>query len=446
MGFIIDQTIVNIKLTDLGRQLLSQGNLSFDLFAVGDSEIDYEHYSEINFDASNARILRPKDAAPEILSFITREGVNSINSGETFNQLGAVVSNTSDITNTAPVRGFFTSGTTKSIISEANIAKQPDVAIQLSGVTGGTLVTLQQSITYGSNPTEPVVGDYFVVRWGNPDLTNTLGFDVDQPIPYIWYKIQEILSGTLAGNNLVVRVDKPTPNYSGYTGNALAGAVVYPNSNGRQVSGDSIQNYYGAPFITDFVSEAILAFIQNCDTPTIDVPIWNMHIVFRKDVEGIGVSGRTKGQYFSTEYSGFIQYIQNQVPTIERLGLIHYTNNSPSNNYGEGFVPDTVVVELPTIMDYRNSNKQIGMTLTAASLPLTLTGLSTTYQDLADQFGNIVGKVFLDLKMIVIEDQELLYALSYKSNRNWTLPPVSAGFNITNCPESDVNVIATVVP
>jgi len=35
---------------------------------------------------------------------------------------------------------------------------------------------------------------------------------------------------------------------------------------------------------------------------------------------------------------------------------------------------------------------------------------------------NRVGKVFPDLQIIVIDDQELVAALSYKSNRNWTLP------------------------
>ena len=35
---------------------------------------------------------------------------------------------------------------------------------------------------------------------------------------------------------------------------------------------------------------------------------------------------------------------------------------------------------------------------------------------------NPVGKVFPDLKMCVIHDEELVAAMSYKSNRNWTLP------------------------
>src|SRR5574343_94982 len=41
-----------------------------------------------------------------------------------------------------------------------------------------------------------------------------------------------------------------------------------------------------------------------------------------------------------------------------------------------------------------------------------------------DSNGNInrVGKVFPDYKMVIIDDDEIIAAMSYKSNRNWTLP------------------------
>ena len=35
---------------------------------------------------------------------------------------------------------------------------------------------------------------------------------------------------------------------------------------------------------------------------------------------------------------------------------------------------------------------------------------------------NRVGKVYPDSKIIVFDDQEIVAAMSYKSNRNWTLP------------------------
>jgi hypothetical protein len=47
-----------------------------------------------------------------------------------------------------------------------------------------------------------------------------------------------------------------------------------------------------------------------------------------------------------------------------------------------------------------------------------------------------VGKVFPNLKIVVIDNEELLAAMSYKSNRNYTLPDLSASF--TN-PPSECN-------
>jgi hypothetical protein len=45
---------------------------------------------------------------------------------------------------------------------------------------------------------------------------------------------------------------------------------------------------------------------------------------------------------------------------------------------------------------------------------------------------NRVGKVFPDQKIIVIDDEELVAALSYKSNRNWTLPAATTSLIIPN--------------
>ena len=44
------------------------------------------------------------------------------------------------------------------------------------------------------------------------------------------------------------------------------------------------------------------------------------------------------------------------------------------------------------------------------------------YRNLIDVQGNKVGKIFTNNKVIVIDDQELVAALDYKSNRRYTLP------------------------
>lgn len=45
---------------------------------------------------------------------------------------------------------------------------------------------------------------------------------------------------------------------------------------------------------------------------------------------------------------------------------------------------------------------------------------------------NRVGKVFPDSHLIVIDDEELIAAMSYKSNRNWTLPAPETGLIVPN--------------
>jgi hypothetical protein len=43
-----------------------------------------------------------------------------------------------------------------------------------------------------------------------------------------------------------------------------------------------------------------------------------------------------------------------------------------------------------------------------------------------------VGKVFPDLKIVVFDDDEIVAALNYKSNRSWTLPAPKVGTIIPN--------------
>jgi hypothetical protein len=54
---------------------------------------------------------------------------------------------------------------------------------------------------------------------------------------------------------------------------------------------------------------------------------------------------------------------------------------------------------------------------------------------------NRVGKVFPDAELIIFDDEEIVAALSYKSNRNWTLPAPKLGLLTPNscdsCPGTD---------
>lgn len=444
MAFILKEnlTTINIKLTSYGRKQLAEGKLNFSKWAVGDSEIDYTFFDNIGFDGFNANILRPKDQNPKIVYFIKTD-----EDADKFTSIPSVASQTNVITNTALERGFFdTSTSPKSLKIEPTFCKQADMQINISGVTGGTSLKIKKAPSYLSNLAEPQVGDYLLVKWANPLITaGTVTNLTNAPVPYIWYKI-ESRTGSLNGNNLVVTVDKPLPHFNGQGGSIAAGTFLYPNSNERAVSGDSVQTYYGSPLILDFYEDAVLTFLENCNSPSIDVGVWNMAIVFTEEVAGVTSTDRNYSHYYTKSFGGFVQYVQKISPTVKNIGIIHYTNNSPSNNYGESFHEDTPVLELPTVMWHYETGNTIGLTLTCGDSGKTLTDLNTRYYDLIDPYGNIVGKVFNDLKLFVIEDQELLFAMTYKANRNWTLPALSAGLNLVLCSTDVIHTTTTTLP
>lgn len=452
-----DPIVLNIKLTSKGRELLSKGQLTFKYYAIGDSEIDYEFNRNAGFNPFYSNILRPADRNPQQLSFIPRDL-----SGDSYNEITAVPCTPTTVVNQVQPIGFFNDNTTE-FLTDSDHVKQPDIAIAISGVTGGTQLLLQKAPTYQANPNEPAENDLLLIKWTNPLSISTTGYTVNKsfPTPYLWYRIQTIVSGSLAGNNLIVEVDRNLPNFSGITGGSnsiLAGAMVYYN----------FINYTGDTcYSTDETDDALIAFLQNCQCPTVTFPFWNMSIVFTENIAGVDpTEDKSFGDYNTKGFGGFVSYIQNQAKDDEnykrKLGVIHYTNNSVANTYGEGFYGDPLNVleasdiptlNIPTVMWHKSSGATLGLELRATGSLKYLTGvtksLNTRYFDLADPSGNIVGKVFYGLKIFVIEDQELLFAMSYKSNRSWTLPDygVDINANVTfGCPACLLQYTVTTVP
>ena len=60
MAYIIKNTsgLVNTRITDVGRQKLSQGNFKISYFQVGDSEVSYDKLPQ-TYNQSNSFLLEP---------------------------------------------------------------------------------------------------------------------------------------------------------------------------------------------------------------------------------------------------------------------------------------------------------------------------------------------------------------------------------------------------
>jgi hypothetical protein len=104
MSYIIktDPTIINIKLTTKGRELLSKGQLTFSSFVLGDSEIDYNLIKDINDTNFSESILRPVDKNPNIISYIPQ-----VSGGTAYNAISTVQSIPVVVRNTVDDIGFF---------------------------------------------------------------------------------------------------------------------------------------------------------------------------------------------------------------------------------------------------------------------------------------------------------------------------------------------------
>ena len=435
MSFIqkSDAIVINTKLTNAGRLLLASGSLTFKKIEFGDSEVDYDFLrnNETIIDGNDLIIMRPKDANPSIkypLPIIDGQA-------ETKSTITAVNPQTIPVINTASQRGFFTGSTNSGFTSFTTTAYIIDKRIiASSGVTGGTILKLDSASAV-------TVGNMLLIDWRNPKVsafTNTTGaIGEDYPRPFIWYKA---LSKDGSNN---VTVDKPLPNFSGQGGTVKSVVYVYPTNN-------AVDNYYSTGTSISYWNDNTLAFNSNCNISSDDVKVWNFNIIYKYAPAGV-TNGLIAPYYDSAIFSGFKEYIQGlgSKSNDTMLGIIHFTNKSISNYYGESFNGNTFKIDLPTIMYHNKSATTLGITLKSSGStltgakkiqPTTLTGFTTEYYDLIETTSlSIVGKVFNDLKIAVIEDQEILNAMSLKSNRSWTLP--DANFTLINSTSSQLPLL-----
>jgi hypothetical protein len=427
MSFIqkSDVVVVNSKLTNKGRLLLASGSLTFNKIEFGDSEIDYNFLRDNQniIEGNDLLILRPKDLNPNIQKPIPISDVST----ETKADITTITPEIRIVRNTANQRGFFTgiSETYTSLTTNQYIKGL--VTVDISGVTGNYDLTFNTTSSMTEN-------DMVLIDWRNPNLTsfNDLTGVISSTTPrlFIWYKILSITSNT-------VTVDKPLPNFDGNGDSIKSLGYVFPKNN-------AIDNFYSTGTSISYWNDNTLAFNSNCNIANDDVLVWNFNIVYKDTPAGIK-NGYIAQYYDGAVFSGLKQYLQPEIlsnsllnePNTGRtmLGIIHFTNKTINNYYGEGFSNNTFRISLPTVMYHAKIDTTMGIELVCQGLkktqPTQDPNFITEYYDLAESTSqNIVGKVFNDLKIAIIEDEEILAALSLKSGRNYTLP--DANFSTVN--------------
>ena len=548
MGFIIKNTagLINTRLTDIGREKLSQGNFNISYFQIGDSEVSYNTLPT-SYNQFDTVILEPSFNAQNS-SGVPQSNKSNVKypyyvDGVTGNTYGIpfMDSQISPVYNRAVMRGFFTGNTSADTISWSALtnnsyAINANYVVQMSSLDGTDTITLISSLSNPDSVREPAVGDIITIYYDGNGLTNcycvnlptptptptislssdgstptptptpssTNLYPCDSPVPsptpsktpcltpsasracplppppdclvdisscysMLTYRIVNICLG-------VVTLDRPTPNFTNLITDCYGRVIVYP---------PNMTTIYDSYTPSRHWNDNVINFESVNYTDEFDVKIWNMNIPWSENPAGLISSiskdytnfgsvaylgakeyfgyGSSSGQIdsSSTYYFNSFEDKINVTPEQQKaIGIIHYTNQTVDFFYGEKFAlqpfdpsnpADTTgearnfKVHIPWLMWHKNPNCCNGQTFWVdppgfedldlfqvqylqSTKNVDMNNPGMRYYHLWDTNANIdgipnrIGKVFPDDKLVVIDDEEIIAAMSYKSNRNWTLP------------------------
>ena len=278
-----------------------------------------------------------------------------------------------------------------------------------------------------------------------------------------------------------ITLDRDTPDFGVNAPHCFARVLVYP---------EKFTDLYDSITPLAHWNENVINYESICAIDEFDVKVWNMNIPWSENPAGLNPNFyKGYDQFGSITYLGTKEYLgyasssgQNFTSEVyivnslddkivitpeeqKAIAIVHYTNNTIDNFYGEKFALEPFnpltqnetsgfarefKVTLPWLMWHKNPDCCQGQTfwvdppgfddLTVTGSPLFKVQhmTSTKNEDMnypgmryynlwdnnpnADGYPSRVGKVFPDQKLVVFDDEEIIASMSYKANRNWTLP------------------------
>jgi len=445
---------LSARITQRGRNSIAKGNFVISYFQVGDSEFDYTS----PFTGLTGLSGRPHQS---VFSPFDKEGgvkypyqLDST-SGSTTYGVPVEFSTTETLRNVMGPAGFVTdykeydavecTGTTIECTTQM---------IPLSGITGTTSIVV---------PTGASFNDCEFITVAFTTFTGT-----DPLHPVISGQSSSLVYQVMSVSGNTITVDRNLPNFSGCSGNAQvicnSCENEYPisplNSNCRPEEIDPSQqlNSWTMNIVWD---KKPIGF----DVPSADENLTgftsNKHVSTKQFLGYTTSSGQTwvnsTGGTITGVTSYYNSYDEKVIVTPEEqrcIAIIHYSELGDLKNDPERFfkyddyistndvdaealledADDNIITDLdyfevyiPFIQYHRNTGTTIGALFTMDTTDYFMKSLKNSnqllkFRYLLDEQNYRVGKVFVNNKTIVFDDQELVAVLDYKSNRKYTLP------------------------
>ena len=450
---------LSVRITQKGRNYIAKGNFNISYFQIGDSEFDYTP----PFNNLTGLGLIPYQT---VFSPMDKEGgvkyPYKIDNSATSTVYGVPIqmSTTDTIRNVMGPAGFVSEYKQyDSINCTGTIVECTTQSVSISSINGSSSIVVPSGNSFNNCEYITLVFSQFI------------GTDPNYPIitgdsSSLIYKITSI-----SGNTLFI--DRPTPILTGCTGNA-------------QVICNSCENEYPITTqYNPSCSPADIDPSQQLNPWKMGVVWGDKPIGFDSTVIGAGpdesLSGFTSnkhastkqflgyttssGQTFTNFTGGTITYPtsyfdsygeQIEVSPEEQrcIAILHYSELGDLKNDPERFfkyddyistndieasalledslgftITDLEYFEIyiPFIQYHRNNGTTIGALFTMDTVDYYVNSKISPNQRLLfryllDENENKVGKIFVNNKVVVFDDQELVAILDYKSNRKYTLP------------------------
>jgi len=489
MGYIIKNTsaLLNTKVTDAARKKMSEGTFNITYFQIGDSEVCYNCVDGLTLEDG---MILDSEYNSQNLSPIPEKNKGNIkypikvtsNNTNTYG-LPVKASYIDNIFNTASPRGFFNTGSTSNfnvIRTGTAYTVNPNFVFDVTDLDSGNTISLTADVIDSSVSGNTKSGDYAVMYFGQT------GDTISKDSPILTYKVIDVTGNTSTNTGTVtIEVDRKLPDFNsmGYTGN---GRVIFYPSGMTALYDSYTPEFYWQSDAIDFES--------NCDVSETDVKIWNMNIPWTESPAGVASNTyQDYTKYDSKIYVGTKEYLGynsdtgqtdtssvyyynsfsekvNLSPSNQKsVAIVHYTNQSIDNFYGEKLAMQpfdssdagetgqarNFKITIPWLMWHKSTDSNIGEIFYTDPPGYTSLNLfkvhyikSVSNTDMNDPglryyhlwdtntntngYPNRVGKVWPDLKLITFDDEEIVASLSYKSNRNWTLPAPKLGLIVPN--------------
>lgn len=478
MGYIIKDTqgLVITRLTDIGRRKISQGNFNISYFQIGDSEINYTAVTDYN--QADAMILEPAYNAQNNVG-VPQSTKNNVKypyylqgtSGVTYG-IPYQASSVAEVYNTASLAGMFITGDTCYLprVTTPYVINSQYTSDFSSFNGSSSNVTLTNNPCDGSADGTPSAGNFVAIYMVGNETDLCGCFDAFHPI--LTYRVV-----SFAGNSLTV--DRPLPDLQNLGYSSTVRYFFYYGD----ITG------YDLPTPENYWTNSVINFESVCYPESGYVEIWNMNIPWSENPAGFGASNVPYTQFGSVNYLGTKEYYgyQNSSGQIDTSGtsyynsfgeeiivtpeeqkavaIVHYTNNTVINFFGEKFATEAYDSEnpgatgqarnfritFPWLIWHKNTNCRDQTSfyidppgfdgqdlLTPYYIQSTrntdMNNPGIRYFHLYDTNANSVtgrpnrvGKVFPDDRVIVFDDEEIVAAMTYATNRNFTLPAPRIG-------------------